>query len=100
MSKDHLDPARSVIAKIGVDKVAEITGKHVSRVYRWMYPKEKGGTGGFIPPADAQVILAYAVSEGVPLSPAEFMVPAATIDTQQFDDLIDITRASTPEAAA
>lgn len=49
MSSEHLEPARTVIAKIGVDKVAEITGKHVSRVYRWMYPKSRGGTGGLIP---------------------------------------------------
>lgn len=76
MSEKHLDPARSVIAKIGIDKVAEVTGKHVSRVYRWMYAKEKGGTGGFIPPEDAKTLLAWARGNGVLLSASEFLEPA------------------------
>lgn len=76
MSEKHLDPARSVIAKIGVEKCAEVTGKHISRVYRWMYPKDRGGTGGTIPHADAAVILAYARESGIPLSASEFLEPA------------------------
>jgi hypothetical protein len=72
MSADHLDPAKSIILKIGVDKVAEITGKHVSRVYRWMYSKERGGTGGLIPQTDAPALLAYAAANGVDISPADF----------------------------
>ena len=82
MSETHLDPAKSVIAKIGIEKVAEVTGKHVSRVYRWMYPKEKGGTGGFIPQADAQTLLGYARREGIALSPSEFLEP---ITAERFD---------------
>lgn len=78
MSEKHLDPARSVIAKIGIEKVSEVTGKHVSRVYRWMYPKEKGGTGGFIPQADAQAILSFARENNIPLLPSEFIEPAPT----------------------
>lgn len=77
MSDKHLDPAKSVIAKIGADKVAEVTGKHISRVYRWMYAKEKGGTGGFIPPEDAKSLLAWARDNNLPLSAAEFLEPAA-----------------------
>jgi len=76
MSEKHLEPARSVIGKIGIEKVAEITGKHVSRVYRWMYPKEKGGTGGFIPPEDAKALLAWARENGVAISASEFLEPA------------------------
>lgn len=72
MSTDHLDPARSVIAKLSIEKVAGITGKHVSRVYRWMYPKSRGGTGGLIPQADAAALLAYAQANGIDLSPADF----------------------------
>lgn len=78
MKPEHLDPARSVIAKIGVDKVAEITGKHVSRVYRWMYSQERGGTGGLIPQMDAQKLLAWARDNDFALSAAEFFdAPAA-----------------------
>lgn len=76
MSDKHLDPARSVIAKIGIEKVAEVTGKHISRVYRWMYPKDRGGTGGFIPQADAAAILSYARNNSIPLSAAEFLEPS------------------------
>jgi len=72
MSEKHLDPAKSIIGKIGIEKVAEVTGKHVSRVYRWMYPKEKGGTGGLIPQTDAPAILAYAKSKRIPLKEKDF----------------------------
>lgn len=77
MSDVHLNPAKAIIAKIGIDKTAELTGKHVSRVYRWMYPKERGGTGGLIPQADQPVILQYAISNGIELSHADFF-PAPT----------------------
>lgn len=86
MSKQHLDPAKSVIAKIGVEKVSEVTGKHVSRVYRWMSPKEKGGTGGFIPPEDAKALLAWARGNDVPLSPAEFLETLAPEQPTQVED--------------
>ncbi|NTD84269.1 hypothetical protein [Agrobacterium tumefaciens] len=72
MSDNHLEPAKSVIAKIGIERVSAVTGKHISRVYRWMYPKARGGTGGIIPQADAFVLLAHARSEGIELSPADF----------------------------
>lgn len=72
MSDTHLDPARSVIAKIGIEKVSEITGKHVSRVYRWMYPKGRGGTGGLIPQADQPAILSYANENGIELTERDF----------------------------
>lgn len=76
MSDTHLDPAKSIIAKIGIEKVSEITGKHVSRVYRWMYPKERGGTGGLIPQTDAPALLAWAQENNVELAAADFF-PAA-----------------------
>ena len=72
MSEKHLEPAKSIIAKIGIDKVSEITGKHVSRVYRWMYPKDRGGTGGFIPQADVPTLLSYAKANNIDLSADEF----------------------------
>jgi hypothetical protein len=72
MSEKHLEPAKSIIAKIGINKVSELTGKHVSRVYRWMYAKEAGGTGGFIPNADVAALLAYAKENGIDLTAADF----------------------------
>ena len=74
MSSEHLEPAKSIISKLGVEAVAGITGKHVSRVYRWMYSKKRGGTGGQIPIADAALLLAYAREEGVELSAEEFFM--------------------------
>ncbi len=78
MSDKHLDPAKSIIAKIGIDKVSEITGKHVSRVYRWMYPKDRGGTGGMIPHSEAPALLAYAQTNDIDLTPADFFAARET----------------------
>lgn len=76
MSEIHLDPAKSVIAKAGgVDAVATITGKHISRVYRWMLPPAKGGTGGTIPSKPAKAILLHAETEGLPITAADFFAP-------------------------
>ena len=72
MSEKHLEPAKSIIAKIGIEKVSELTGKHVSRVYRWMYPVERGGTGGVIPQSVAPQLLAYAKANKIKLSAEEF----------------------------
>ena len=72
MNTDYLEPARTVIGKIGTQRVAAITGKHVSRVYRWMYPKSRGGTGGLIPQSDMPALLTYALENQIDLSPAEF----------------------------
>ena len=69
----HLNPAKSIITKLGgVEAVADVTGKHVSRVYRWMYPRERGGTGGVIPHDDARKLMAAAADRGVEIDPAEF----------------------------
>lgn len=68
-----------MIAKIGgIDVVSGITGKSTSRVYRWMYSKERGGTGGLIPQMDAPKLMAYARSEGIELSAEEFFPADAT----------------------
>lgn len=69
----HLEPAKSVIKKLGgPERVAGITKANVSRVYRWMYPRERGGTGGMIPYSQAQKLIQFAGSEGIDLAPADF----------------------------
>lgn len=74
MSDTHLDPARSVIQRLGgVALVATITGKSRSRVFRWMYPPSRGGTGGFIPNKDVPRLLAYAQEHGIALSRVDFV---------------------------
>jgi hypothetical protein len=73
MSDKHLEPARSIIAVLdGVERVSIITGKHVTRVYRWMYPKERGGTGGSIPYEEATKLLQYARDNDVDLRGDDF----------------------------
>lgn len=79
MSEKHLDPAKTIVAKIGAQKCAEVTGKHISRVYRWMAPREKGGTGGTIPYEDAVVLIAHFEKHGVDFSHAEFFPPAEVV---------------------
>lgn len=77
MSDAKLDPALSVIKTLGgFEAVAVITGKHISRVYRWTYPKERGGTGGYIPQADAEVLLAHAKEKGLPVTAESFFTKA------------------------
>lgn len=72
MANTHLEPAASIISKIGASKIAEITGKDISRVYRWRAPKERGGTGGVIPHEDAEKLLAAQCEHGFSLEAFEF----------------------------
>jgi hypothetical protein len=74
-SNGHLDPAKKIIERLGgVNVVATVTGKHRSQVFRWMYPPERGGTGGLIPQRTIPALLEYAKSEGIKLRPADFMM--------------------------
>ena len=52
--------------------MAELTKRHISRVFRWTYPKSRGGSDGFIPWAEAVKLLAFAPKHGVELTPADF----------------------------
>lgn len=77
----NLEPARSVIEKLGgIDVVAQTTGKHVSRIYRWMYSKERGGTGGFIPQSHIPDLLAYARDHGINLTANDFFATSPAPD--------------------
>lgn len=68
-----MDVAKHVIDKCGgPDKVAEMCGCHVSRVYRWTYPIERGGTGGLIPTRRQTTLLEQARARGIDLTPADF----------------------------
>lgn len=74
------EPARSIIEKCGgAQEVARITGRDVSRVYRWTYPRERGGSGGIIPHGEATKLLAWARETGASLSAADFFATAPTL---------------------
>lgn len=78
ISTERLDPAKAIIEKVGgAHAVAQITGRSVTRVYRWMYPADRGGTGGLIPQREAGKLLDYAAEHGISLAPAEFFGRAA-----------------------
>lgn len=65
--------AKHVIEKCGGHRVvAEMLGIHVSRVYRFTHPKERGGTGGTIPSRHQVTLLREAGRRGIVLSPADF----------------------------
>lgn len=70
----HMEPAKSILDRIGYAKAAELTGKHISRVYRWTYPSGvREGTGGVIPHADAIKLLEYSRANDLGLTEADFM---------------------------
>lgn len=67
------EPARTVIEKLGGFRaVADMLGKDVTRIYRWTYPKERGGTEGHVPAKDARRLIDIARTEGLDLSPSDF----------------------------
>ncbi|WP_448952165.1 hypothetical protein [Labrys neptuniae] len=86
MKKHQLNPAFAVIRKVGgVGIVSTITGRDVSRVYRWTYPKSLGGTDGFIPHEEALKLLKFAEEQGLDLTHADFFntSPAPTAETER-----------------
>lgn len=73
MSDQYLEPARTIIAKLGgIKRVAEALELDFTRPYRWMLPPSKGGTGGTIPSRHHQRLLDWADEQGLPLEPADF----------------------------
>lgn len=68
-----MEPASTIIEICGGFRaVSKMTGRDETRVRRWTYPKEKGGTGGLIPAEIAQVLMSKAIATGIPLTPEHF----------------------------
>jgi len=80
MSHICLEPAATVLSILGRgDQRAgrrlarEVLQVDRSRVHRWGYPKGRaGGTGGHIPRDQAEKLLHYAQTAGIPLRPEHF----------------------------
>lgn len=69
---DDTTQAGRVIKKFGnARRLADLMGCDPSRIYRWMHPRDKGGTGGLIPSSAMGEVLACARLAGIILSPAE-----------------------------
>jgi hypothetical protein len=74
MARRGLEPARSIIAKLGgEEKVAAITETAITAPYRWQAPVEKRGTGGTIPQRYHVLLLTFAAENGIPLSADDFL---------------------------
>jgi hypothetical protein len=70
----RMNPAKSILDIIGYETAARVTGKHISRIYRWTYPSGvRQGTGGIIPHADSLKLLMHARKEELPITEADFM---------------------------
>lgn len=66
-------PAEHIIEICGgVQAVVAMTGVSASRVRRWTYPQDRGGTGGHVPAKHQSTLLKKATEAGLPLSPADF----------------------------
>lgn len=66
---EHLEPAASVIAKLGgVPTLAKGIATTTTTVQRWRWPREVGGTGGVIPHWRHDDLLAFAQRCGVALA--------------------------------
>lgn len=60
-----------------------MTGRNETRVRRWTYPADRGGTGGLIP-AEVQTLLMGASRErGLDLRPEHFFVHVPHVQTPE-----------------
>lgn len=65
--------AERVIVKCGgYQTVAKWLGLSLAQVYKFTYPREKGGTGGVIPARHQPTLLTIARENDIPLSPNDF----------------------------
>jgi hypothetical protein len=70
-----MEPASTIISICGgVAAVAEMVGRDETRVRRWTYPKDRGGTGGLVPSDCQQPLLEAARAKGLALTPENFFI--------------------------
>lgn len=55
----------------GATALANLLNCHVTRIYRWTYPVERGGTGGLVPQRHHVALLKLAKHHNVKLRPAD-----------------------------
>lgn len=71
--------AEEVIKRFGNPyRVAEIIQRRPSVIYRWTYPKSRGGTNGIIPAPALQELIKAARREGVLLTD-ECLIPRPVV---------------------
>lgn len=81
-----LNPASRIVALLGGPQTtAELAGVHISRVFRWTYPKARGGTGGLVPAQHQQRLLDQARARGIALEPDDFFLRSSDDDRHPED---------------
>lgn len=71
---DGLTAAERVIKAFGgAGRLAELAEIDNSSVYRWKYPKEKGGTDGAIPHANHDKIMVVAFRHNIKLTRSDLV---------------------------
>ena len=81
-----LNPASHIIALLGGPQAtAKLAGVHISRVFRWTYPKARGGTGGLVPAQHQQHLLDSARARGIALEPADFFLRSSSPEDRSED---------------
>ena len=69
----HCEPASTLIKTLGgLTALAAVAETTPTTVQRWRLPREKGGTGGYIPRKYHGKIIAHAATLGVELTPLSF----------------------------
>jgi hypothetical protein len=70
--------AKTILKKCGgAYQVAAWLKLNPSQVYRWTYPRSRGGTGGYIPTKRQAELMRKARENGIPLEPSDFFEEAA-----------------------
>lgn len=73
--------AANIILKFGgAYTLAKIIDIDVTQIYRWTYPKDKGGTNGVIPTKHQQTLLTKAKEFGVDVKPEDFFAVESSLN--------------------
>lgn len=75
--------AERIISKLGGPRsIANMLGTSTKAIYKWTYPREKGGTGGLIPHRRQIELMVAAKQRGVVLTSEDFF-PRLTNDDEK-----------------
>jgi len=79
------EPAYTIINLLGgATKVAAFLKTTRQAVWKWTWPRQKGGTGGLVPQRHHPAILALARQQGVYLT-AEHFLPGGAVATAKAE---------------
>lgn len=69
----QMSQAARIIAKFGgARRLAALTKKNPSAVYKWDYPVDRGGTGGMVPSSAVKDVKEAAELAGIELTEADW----------------------------